>query len=171
MWDKPLFIIHRASPPDVTTVGYPCFSLPIIGLPCVLLGRDSEAWTQEPLWEVPEYMLLAPHSHMLRFLFLVLGLLSSSIGFHLPDLKVDTHINADSHSEIHDSLVNSTLSNFEFSLNLSSLSFAASLIIIIFLFIFSTRLSRAIAAISVQILKQKISLDAIEKWKVELTNL
>ena len=152
-------------------MGYPCFSLPIIGLPCVLLGRDSEAWTQEPLWEVPEYMLLAPHSHMLRFLFLVLGLLSSSIGFHLPDLKVDTHINADSHSEIHDSLVNSTLSNFEFSLNLSSLSFAASLIIIIFLFIFSTRLSRAIAAISVQILKQKISLDAIEKWKVELTNL
>jgi hypothetical protein len=116
-------------------------------------------------------MLLAPHSHMLRFLFLVLGLLSSSIGFHLPDLKVDTHINADSHSEIHDSLVNSTLSNFEFSLNLSSLSFAASLIIIIFLFILSTRLSRAIAAISVQILKQKISLDAIEKWKVELTNL
>ena len=171
MWDKPLFIIHRASPPDVTIVGYPCFSLPIIGLPCVLLGRDSEAWTQEPLWEVPEYMLLAPHSHMLRFLFLVLGLLSSSIGFHLPDLKVDTHINADSHSEIHDSLVNSTLSNFEFSLNLSSLSFAASLIIIIFLFILSTRLSRAIAAISVQILKQKISLDAIEKWKVELTNL
>ena len=152
-------------------MGYPCFSLPLIGLPCVLLGRDSEAWAKEPLWAVPEYMLLAPHSHMLRFLFLVLGLLSSSIGFHLPDLKVDTHINADSHSEIHDSLVNSTLSNFEFHLNLSSLSFAASLIIIIFLFIFSTRLSRAIAAISVQILKQKISLDAIEKWKVELTKL
>jgi hypothetical protein len=150
-------------------VGYPYFSLPLIGLPCVLLDRDSEAWAKEPLWAVPEYMLFAPHSHMLGFLFLVLGLFSSSIGFHLPDLKVDTDINADSHSEIHDSLVNSTLSNFEFHLNLSSLSFAASLIIIIFLFIFSTRLSRAIAAISVQVLKQKISLDALVKWKVELT--
>ena len=116
-------------------------------------------------------MLFTPHSHMLGILLLTLGSFSSSLGFHLPNLSVDTNINADSHSEVHDSLVNSTLSNFEFSLNLSSLSFAASLIIIIFLFILSTRLSRAIAAISVQILKQKISLDAIEKWKVELTNL
>ena len=150
-------------------MGYPYLSLPLIGLPWLLLGRHSEVWDKEPLRAVQKHMLLAPHPYMLGFLFLVLGLFSSSIGFHLPDLKVDSNINADSHSEVHDSLVNSTLSNFEFHLNLSSLSFAASLIIIIFLFIISTRLSRAIAAISVQVLKQKISLDAIEKWKVELT--
>ena len=106
---------------------------------------------------------------MLGILLLTLGSFSSSLGFHLPDLKVDTDINADSHSEVHDSLVNSTQSNFEFQLNLSSLSLGASAIIFVFLFIISTRLSRAIAAISVQLLKQKISLDAIEKWKVELT--
>jgi hypothetical protein len=107
---------------------------------------------------------------MLGILFLTLGSLSSSLGFHLPDLKVDTDINADSHSEVHDSLVNSTLSSFEFHLNLSSLSFGASLFIIVFLIIISTRLSRAIADISVQVLKQKVSLDSLMRWKVELIN-
>ena len=150
-------------------MGYPCLSLPLIGLPWLLLGRHSEVWDKEPLRAVQKLMLHQPHPYMLAFLFLVLGLLSSSIGFHLPDLKVDSNINADSHSEVHDSLVNSTQSNFEFHLNLSSLSLGASLIIFVFLFIISTRLSRAIAAISVQLLKQKISLDALERWKVELT--
>jgi hypothetical protein len=107
---------------------------------------------------------------MLGILFLTLGSLSSSLGFHLPNLSVDTDINADSHSEVHDSLVNSTLSSFEFHLNLSSLSFGASLFIIVFLIIISTRLSRAIADISVQVLKQKVSLDSLMRWKVELTN-
>ena len=149
-------------------MGHPCHYLLLIGLPRLLLDRHSEVWCKEPLRAVQKLMLYQPHPYMLAFLFLVLGLLSSSIGFHLPDLKVDSNINADSHSEVHDSLVNSTQSNFEFQLNLSSLSLGASVIIFVFLFIISTRLSRAIAAISVQLLKQKISLDALERWKVEL---
>ena len=115
-------------------------------------------------------MLFTPHSHMLGILLLTLGSFSSSLGFHLPNLSVESNINADSHSEVHDSLVNSTLSSFEFHLNLSSLSFGASLFIIVLLIIISTRLSRTIADISVQVLKQKISLDSLMRWKVELTN-
>ena len=113
-------------------------------------------------------MLFTPHSHMLGILLLTLGSFSTSLGFHLPNLSVESNINADSHSEVHDSLVNSTLSSFEFHLNLSSLSFGASLFIIVLLIIISTRLSRTIADISVQVLKQKVSLDSLMRWRAEL---
>ena len=115
-------------------------------------------------------MLFPPCTHMLGILVLTLGSVSSSLGFHLPNLSVESSIDADSHSEIHDSLINSTLSSFNFHLNLSSISFCASLFIIVLLIIISTRLSRTIADISVQVLKQKISLDSLMRWKVELTN-
>ena len=107
---------------------------------------------------------------MLAILVLVLGSVSNSFGFHLPNLSVESSIDADSHSEVHDSLINSSLSSFNFHLNLSSVSFGASLFILVLLIIISTRLSRTIADISVQVLKQKISLDSLVKWKVELTD-
>ena len=107
---------------------------------------------------------------MLAILVLTLGSVSNSLGFHLPNLSVESSIDADSHSEVHDSLINSSLSSFNFHLNLSSLSVGASLFILVLLIIITTRLSRTIADISVQVLKQKISLDSLVKWKVELTN-
>jgi hypothetical protein len=113
-------------------------------------------------------MLLTPSAHMLGIITLALGLtLPSSLGFHLPNLSVESNIEADSHSEIHDSLINSTLSSFNFHLNLSSISLGASLFIIILIVIISTKQSRAIADISAQVLKQKISLDSLMRWKVE----
>jgi hypothetical protein len=102
---------------------------------------------------------------------LALGLiLPSALGFHLPDLKVESSIEADSHSEIHDSLVNSTLKSFNFNLNLSSVSLGASVFIIILVVIINTRQNRTIADISAQILKQKRSLESLMKWKVDLIN-
>jgi hypothetical protein len=94
-------------------------------------------------------MLFPPCTHMLGILVLTLGSVSNSLGFRLPNLSVESSIDADSHSEVHDSLINSTLSSFNFHLNLSSISFCASLFIIVLLIIISTRLSRTIADISV----------------------
>ena len=99
---------------------------------------------------------------------IALGLiLPCSLGFHLPNLKVESNIEADSHSEIHDSLVNSTLKSFNFHLNLSSVSLGASVFIIILIVLINTRQNRTIANISAQILKQKRSLESLMRWKVE----
>ena len=115
-------------------------------------------------------MLYTPCTHMLGIIALALGSLPSSLGFHLPNLSVESSIEADSHSEIHDSLINSTLSSFNFHLNLSSISLGASLFIIILVIIISTKQNRTIADISAQILKQKRSLDSLMRWKVESIN-
>ena len=98
------------------------------------------------------------------------SILPSSLGFYLPNLSVESSIEADSHSEIHDSLIHSTLSSFNFHLNLSSISLGASLFIIILVVIISTKQNRAIADISAQILKQKRSLESLMRWKVESIN-
>ena len=101
---------------------------------------------------------------------IALGLiLPCSLGFHLPNLKVESNIEADSHSEIHDSLVNSTLKSFNFHLNLSSVSLGASVFIIILIVLVNRRQNRTIANISAQILRQKKSLETLMKWKVDLT--
>ena len=96
-------------------------------------------------------------------------ILPCSLCFHLPDLKVESKIEADSHSEIHDSLVNSTLKSFNFHLNLSSVSLGACVFIIILIILISRRQNLAIARISAHILKQKKSLETLMKWKVDLT--
>ena len=115
-------------------------------------------------------MLCTPCDLMLGIIALG-SILSSSLGFHLPNLSVESSIEADSHSEIHDSLINSTLSSFNFHLNLSSISLGASLFIIVLVVIISTKQNRAIANISAQILKQKRSLESFMKWKVDsITN-
>ena len=97
------------------------------------------------------------------------SLFSSSLGFHLPNLKVESSIETDSHSEIHDSLVNSTLKSFNFHLNLSSVSLGACVFIIILIILISRKQNLAIARVSAQILKQKKSLELLIKWKVEAT--
>ena len=114
-------------------------------------------------------MLCPPCDHMLGIIALGL-ILPCSLGFHLPNLKVESNIEADSHSEIHDSLVNSTLKSFNFHLNLSSVSLGASVFIIILIVLINTRQNRTIANISAQILKQKRSLETLMKWKVDLIN-
>ena len=97
-------------------------------------------------------------------------ILPCSLGFHLPNLKVESNIEADSHSEIHDSLVNSTLKSFNFHLNLSSVSLGASVFNIVFIVLINAMQNRTIANISVQVLKQKRSLEMLMKWKVDLIN-
>ena len=97
-------------------------------------------------------------------------LLPVSFAFKLPDLKVDSRIQVDNHSEIHDSLVNSTLKSFNFHLNLSSISFGVSIFIIILIILLSRRQHLAIARISAQILKQRRSVEMLMKWRTE-TNL
>jgi hypothetical protein len=97
--------------------------------------------------------------------------LSSSLGFNLPNLKVESSIETDSHSEVHDSLINSTLSSFNFHLNLSSISLGASLFIVVLIVIISRKQNKAIASISAQILRQKRALETLKKWKVDpITN-
>ena len=99
------------------------------------------------------------------------SILSNSLGFHLLNLSVESSIEADSHSEVHDCLINSTLSSFNFHLNLSSISLGASLFIVVLVVIISRKQNRAIANISAQILKQKRSLESLMKWKVDsITN-
>ena len=97
-------------------------------------------------------------------------ILPCSLSFHLPDLKVESNIEADSHSEIHDSLVNSTLKSFNFHLNLSSVSLGASVFIIILIVLINSRQNRTIAKISAQILKQKKTLEVLMKWQGEVIN-
>ena len=98
-------------------------------------------------------------------------ILPCSFCFKLPDLKVDSKIQVDNHSEVHDSLVNSTLKSFNFHLNLSSVSFGVSIFIVILIILLSRRQNLAIARISAQILKQKKSVEMLMRWKVETTNL
>ena len=115
-------------------------------------------------------MLCTPCDLMLGLIALC-SILSSSLGFHLPNLSVESSIEADSHSEVHDSLINSTLSSFNFHLNLSSISLGASLFIVVLIVIISRKQNKAIASISAQILRQKRALETLKKWKVDpITN-
>ena len=113
----------------------------------LLLGRHCQAWHQKSLRLVHQLLLCPPCYHMLGTIVLAL-ILPCSLCFHLPDLKVESKIEADSHSEIHDSLVNSTLKSFNFHLNLSSVSLGACVFIIILIILVSRRQNRAIASIS-----------------------
>ena len=83
-----------------------------------------------------QLLLYPPGYHKLASIVLAL-VLPCSFCFHLPDLKVESSIEADSHSEIHDSLINSTLKSFNFHLNLSSVAFATSVFIIILIVLIS----------------------------------
>ena len=115
-------------------------------------------------------MLCATSLHMLGVIALC-STLPSSLGFSLPNLKVESSIETESHSEVHDSLVNSTLSSFNFHLNLSSISLGASLFIVVLIVIISRKQNKAIASISAQILRQKRALETLKKWKVDpITN-
>jgi hypothetical protein len=164
-----IFIINQVDTPssDAWLVDLSLI-LPWLAGSHLLLGRHCQTWHQESLRPMHKLLLCPPSYHMLVTIVLAL-ILPCSLCFHLPDLKVDSKIEADSHSEIHDSLVNSTLKSFNFHLNLSSVSLGACVFIIILIILISRKQNLAIARISAQILKQKKSLEALMKWKVELT--
>jgi hypothetical protein len=164
-----IFIINQVdTPSSYARLVHLSVILPWLGLSHLLLGRHCQAWHQESLRPMHQLLLCPPGYHMLATIVLAL-ILPCSLCFHLPDLKVDSNIEADSHSEIHDSLVNSTLKSFNFHLNLSSVAFATSVFIIILIILISRKQNLAIARVSAQILKQKKSLEVLMKWKVEAT--
>ena len=122
------------------------------------------------MWTLCQPVLCATYLHMLGVTALC-STLSTSLAFSLPNLEVQSSIETDSHSEVHDSLVNSTLSSFNFHLNLSSISLGASLLIVVLIVIISRKQNKAIASISAQILRQKRALETLKKWKVDpITN-
>jgi hypothetical protein len=163
-----IFIINQVdTPSSYARLVHLSLILPWLGVSHLLLGRHCQAWHQKSLRPMHQLLLCPPSYHMLATIVLAL-ILPCSLCFHLPDLKVDSKIEADSHSEIHDSLINSTLKSFNFHLNLSSVSLGACVFIIILI---SRKQNLAIARISAQILKQKKSLEALMKWKGEaITN-
>ena len=164
-----IFIINQVdTPSSYARLVHLSVILPWLGHSHLLLGRHCQAWHQESLRPMHQLLLYPPGYHMLATIVLAL-ILPCSLCFHLPDLKVDSNIEADSHSEIHDSLVNSTLKSFNFHLNLSSVAFATSVFIIILIILISRKQNLAIARVSAQILKQKKSLEVLMKWKVEAT--
>jgi hypothetical protein len=118
------------------------------------------------MWTLCQPVLCATNLHMLGVTALC-STLSTSLAFSLPNLEVQSSIETDSHSEVHDSLVNSTLSSFNFHLNLSSISLGASLLIVVLIVIISRKQNKAIASISAQILRQKRALETFKQWKVD----
>ena len=118
------------------------------------------------MWALRQPVLHQTSLHMLSVTALC-STLSTSLAFSLPNLEVQSSIDIDSHSEVHDSLVNSTLSSFNFHLNLSSISLGASLFIVVLIVIISRKQNKAIANISAQILRQKRVLETLMKWKVD----
>ena len=118
------------------------------------------------MWALRQPVLHQTSLHMLSVTALC-STLSTSLAFSLPNLEVQSSIDTDSHSEVHDSLVHSTLSSFNFHLNLSSISLGASLIIVVLIVIISRKQNKAIANISAQILRQKRVLETLMKWKVD----
>ena len=72
--------------------------------------------------------------------------------FKLPDFKLDTDVSVDSHdTEVHDSLVNSSVQAFEFNVNLSSLNIAISFLLLIFVIIVHKRFSSLVYKLSARI--------------------
>ena len=59
-------------------------------------------------------------------------LLVSTRAFKQPNFKLDTDVNVDHHdSEVHDSLVNSSIQAFSFNLNLSSVNICISILLLV----------------------------------------
>ena len=106
---------------------------------------------------------------MLRLLLGILSILQVSVEFSLPDLRVISKVSSevDSHQEVHDSLINSTLKTFSFHLNLSSVSFGVSIFILGLIILLSRRQHLAILRLSAQILKQEENIEMLKRWKME----
>ena len=150
----------------------PHFILCWLDHPVLLLVHLLQAWVLQPSWPLQELLLFPPKLwvHVLGLMLVLLTLiLPASLAFRLPNLKVDNKITTeiDSHSEIHDSLLNSTLQSFNFHLNLSSLSFGTSIFILILIILLTRRQHLAIARISGQLLLQKKKIEMLLKWRTE----
>ena len=147
---------------------HPCHILCWFGLSLLLLDNLFQAWHQEPLRTLHKLLLLPRGHHMLDVW--ILSFHTSSLILLQASRSVDSRIQVDNHSEVHDSLVNSTLKSFNFHLNLSSVSFGVSIFIVILIILLSRRQNLAIARISAQILKQRKSVEMLMKGRAE-TNL
>ena len=90
-------------------------------------------------------------------------LICSTVAFQLPDLSVDTSVGIDNHQEVHDSLVNSTVSSFEFNLNLSTVTLGLSCFMLILLVVVTRRQSILIANIGRKVFQQEVLLRKLAK--------
>jgi len=94
-------------------------------------------------------------------------LISSTVAFQLPDLTLDTSVSVDNHQEVVDSLVNSTVSTFEFNLNLSTVTLGISCFVLVLLVIVTRRQSILIANIGRKIFQQEIQLRKLLKQNAQ----
>ena len=93
-------------------------------------------------------------------------LICSTVAFQLPDLSVNTSVGIDNHQEVHDSLVNSTVSSFEFNLNLSTITLGLSSFVLILFVVVTRRQSILIANIGRKVFQQEILLKKLLKQNV-----
>ena len=94
-------------------------------------------------------------------------LISSTVAFQLPDLTLDTSVSVDNHQEVVDSLVNSTVSTFEFNLNLSTVTLGISCFVLVLLVIVTRRQNILIANIGRKVFQQEIQLRKLLKHNAQ----
>ena len=90
-------------------------------------------------------------------------LICSTVAFQLPDLSVDTSVGIDNHQEVHDGFVNSTVSSFEFNLNLSTVTLGISCFMLVPLVVVTRRQSILIANIGRKAFQQEVLLRKLLK--------
>lgn len=90
-------------------------------------------------------------------------LICSTVAFQLPDLSLDTSVSVDNHQEVVDSLVNSTVSSFEFNLNLSTVTLGISCFMLVLLVVVTRRQSILIANIGRKVFQQEVLLRKLLK--------
>ena len=94
-------------------------------------------------------------------------LICSTVAFQLPDLSLDTSVGIDNHQEVHDSLVNSTVSSFEFNLNLSTVTLGISCFMLVLLVVVTRRQSILIANIGRKVFQQEVLLRKLLKQNAQ----
>ena len=101
--------------------------------------------------------------HLMLAYILSTLLICSTVAFQLPDLSLDTSVSVDNHQEVVDSLVNSTVSSFEFNLNLSTVTLGISCFMLVLLVVVTRRQSILIANLSRKVFQQEILLRKLLK--------
>ena len=94
-------------------------------------------------------------------------LICSTVAFQLPDLSLDTSVSVDNHQEVVDSLVNSTVSSFEFNLNLSTVTLGISCFMLVLLVVVTRRQSILIANIGRKVFQQEVLLRKLLKQNAQ----
>ena len=101
--------------------------------------------------------------HLMLAYILSTLLVCSTVAFQLPDLSLDTSVSVDNHQEVVDSLVNSTVSSFEFNLNLSTVTLGISCFMLVLLVVVTRRQSILIANIGRKVFQQEVLLRKLLK--------